>query len=279
MTNSPPSPPPEKPEPFYLAVLQRELALGTIGLADRVLVTCGGNLDRIKLLAAGFKEVVISNLASHGGHGDYSPFPWEHQDIENLTFADGSFDIVIVHNGLHHCYNPVHAMGELCRVARKIVIAFEPYETWLTRLGARLGYGQRYEDSAVHGNGGTGGGVANTEIPNYVYRFRESEVRKFARAFRPYAESPIRFDRTLRANFGRFRALKNPFFRYSFSLVIPIIQTLARFVPSLNNCLSFVIQNPAPEHFHSWIREEQGMPRVNKDYLVAKYGEIPLKSG
>ena len=127
-------PPVKKPNPFYLSVLQQELAKGGIQQSDRVLVTCGGDLDRVTLLAAGFTDVVISNLAPHNGHQDYRPFTWEHQDIEGLDYGDGAFDVVIVHSGLHHCYNPMRALGEMCRVARKTVIAFEPYETWLTQL-------------------------------------------------------------------------------------------------------------------------------------------------
>jgi SAM-dependent methyltransferase len=275
MTAPPPNPPAKQPNPFYLDVLRREIANGGLRTTDRVLVTCGGNLDRVTLLAAGFTDVVITNLAPHAGHQDYSPFPWEHQDIENLSYADGSFDVAIVHSGLHHCYNPARAMGELCRVARRTVIAFEPYETWLTRLGAKLSYGQQYEDQAVHGNCGESGGVANTEIPNYVYRFRESEVRKFARALRPHGEPPVRFYRALRVNVGRFKLHRNPLLRISFSFALPVLQLLSRLVHSFNNNLCFVIQIPGPEHFHEWIRETDGKPRVDPEYLQRKYGKFP----
>ena len=274
MTAPPPNPPAKQPNPFYLDVLRREIANGGLRTTDRVLVTCGGDLDRVTLMAAGFTNVVISNLAPHGGHQDYSPFPWEHQDIENLSYADGSFDVAIVHSGLHHCYNPARAMGELCRVARRTVIAFEPYETWLTRLGAKLGYGQQYEDQAVHGNRGECGGVANTEIPNHVYRFRESEVRKFARTYYPFGEPPLRFYRALRVNVGRFKLHRNPLLRISFSFARPVLQLLSRRITSFNNNLCFVIQKPGPDFFHEWIQNDNGLPRVNREYLVAKYGSF-----
>jgi SAM-dependent methyltransferase len=274
MTATQPNQPAKKPNPFYLDVLQREIANGGLNPSDRVLVTCGGNLDRVTLLAAGFTNVVISNLAPHDGHQNYSPFEWEHQDIENLTYHDGAFDVCIVHSGLHHCYNPARAMGELCRVARRTVIAFEPYETWLTRLGAKLGYGQQYEDQAVHGERGESGGVANTEIPNFVYRFSESEVHKFARALCPHGEPPVRFYRALRVNVERFKLHRNPLLRISFSLALPILRGLSRIIPSINNNLCFVIQHPQPEHFHKWIRNENGVPKVNLDYLEAKYGKF-----
>jgi hypothetical protein len=47
MTAPPPNPPAKQPNPFYLDVLRREIANGGLRTTDRVLVTCGGNLDRI----------------------------------------------------------------------------------------------------------------------------------------------------------------------------------------------------------------------------------------
>ena len=268
---------PQPPEPFYLSVLEQELRLGRMTTADKILVTCGGNRDRLALLAAGFTDVVITNLAPHHGHADYHPYSWEYQDIESLTYEDGAFDVVIVHSGLHHCYNPIRALGELYRVARKQMIAFEPYETWFTRLGAFLGYGQEFEDLAVHTFGGLSGGVANTEIPNLVYRFNEREVRKFARAFRPWGESPIRFYRALRMNIDRFRLHGSWLLRTSFKLAYPIITVLARVFKPLNNNLCFVIQVPEPANYHPWIRESGGKPRVDPEYLQAKYGKFPCQ--
>lgn len=264
----------QRPESFYLSVLEQELRLGRITSSDRILVTCGGNQDRLALVAAGFTNVTITNLALHHGHADYSPYSWEYQDIESLTYAEGAFDVVIVHSGLHHCHNPIRALGELCRVARKQVIAFEPYETWYTRLGAFLGYGQEYEDLAVHTFGGLSGGVANTEIPNLVYRFNEREIRKFARALRPWGESPIRFYRALRLNTDRFRLHGSWLLRTSFKLAYPAIAGFSRVFKSLNNNVCFVIQAPEAANYHPWIREAEGRPRVNPEYLQAKYGKF-----
>lgn len=268
-----------KSNPFYLEVLLKELKVGTLQLKDRILVVCGGNLDRVTLLEAGFSNVVISNLAPHNDHEEYSPFVWQYQNAEQLESDDESFDVAIVHSGLHHCYNPNQGLAELCRVSKKMVIMFEPYDTWITRLGAVLGYGQQYEDTAVHENNGLRGGVANTEIPNYVYRYSDSEVRKFARAFMPYGESPIRIYRALRINVGRFKKLKNPLYRISFKLAYPILRGLSVIIPCFNNNCSFAIQKPSAKDYHPWITEIQGVPRVNREYLENKYGAFPESPG
>lgn len=264
-------PPSLNPNSFYLSVLEQELAGGGLRPEDRLLVCCGGNQDRVTLLAAGFRDVVISNLAHHRGHAEYEPYTWERQDIEDLSYADESFDVVIVHSGLHHCYNPYRALGEMCRVARRLVIAFEPYETWLTRLGAGLGFGQRYEDSAVFLCGGGNGGVANTEIPNFVFRFCERDVRKFARVRFPHGEAPLRFYRALRFNFGRFETHRSRMIRWSFQLARPWLRLLARWLPAFNNNLAFAIERPGPLQFHPWIRLVDGLPRVDFEYLERKY--------
>lgn len=108
-----------------------------------------------------------------------------------------------------------------------------------------------------------------------MYRFNENEVRKFSRVYFPHALPPLRFYRSLRVNYGRFRLHKDPLLRISFAIVHPVIRTLARIVRSLNNNLCFVIQRPDSVHYHEWIRDEDGSPRVKREYLQAKYGDFP----
>lgn len=55
-------------------------------------------------------------------------------DIENLPFADSSFDLVIVHHGLHHMPVLDHALGDLLRVSKKHVLIFEPVDGWPRKL-------------------------------------------------------------------------------------------------------------------------------------------------
>jgi ubiquinone/menaquinone biosynthesis C-methylase UbiE len=258
-------------DPFYLAVMQDAVERGEIATTDRVLVACGGDLDRRTLLELGFTDVTISNLAPHAGHMDYAPYTWMHDDVEGLSHADNSFDLVLVHNGLHHCYNPMHALGEMCRVARKLIVCIEPQETWFTRLGARLGYGQMYEDVAVFCNGCIAGGVANTEIPNFVYRFSADAVRKFARCFFPWGLAPIRIRRTLRASMARFLMHRSSVLRWTFRIAVPVVTQLAKWIPAFNNCIAFTIQRPSVVDLHPWIRDTPSGPRVDAGYLKEKY--------
>lgn len=68
-------------------------------------------------------------------------------EAERLPFADGAFDVVFVHDGLHHLADPYRGVAEMLRVARRGVVIAEPADAALTRLAVRLGISGRYEDA------------------------------------------------------------------------------------------------------------------------------------
>jgi len=54
------------------------------------------------------------------------------EDVQNLSFADRSFDIVLCQQVLEHVSNPVPAIQELRRVTRRQLIITIPYEPFFT---------------------------------------------------------------------------------------------------------------------------------------------------
>jgi SAM-dependent methyltransferase len=84
-------------------------------------------------------------------------------DAEKLPFADQSFDVVAVHDGLHHLPNPHAAIAEMARVARQSIIVIEPARSWLTGRAVAMGMALDFEDAG-----------------NHVYRFREQEICELA---------------------------------------------------------------------------------------------------
>ena len=155
---------------FYERVLGSLVEQGLVRREWRVLVAAGGTVDRQALAAAGFADVTITNL---------SPGPGEElEDVEQLTFADDSFDFAVISAGLHHCASPHRAVLELYRVARRGLLALEARDSSLMRLAQRLGVVDEYELTAVADNAFASGGVRNSQVPNYVYRWTEREVEK-----------------------------------------------------------------------------------------------------
>ncbi|MCX5701461.1 MAG: class I SAM-dependent methyltransferase [Candidatus Omnitrophica bacterium] len=89
-------------------------------------------------------------------YGFYAEF--KEADVANLSFPDNSFDIVSVHDGLHHLSDPKKAVREMVRIAKKAVIIIEPAKALITELSVLLGFSLKYEGS------------------DFVYRFRKSEI-------------------------------------------------------------------------------------------------------
>lgn len=68
-------------------------------------------------------------------------------DVERLPFQDGSFDLVLVHDGLHHLEQPEVGLAEMARVARRWVSVTEPAKALATSLLVRLGLALEHEEA------------------------------------------------------------------------------------------------------------------------------------
>jgi SAM-dependent methyltransferase len=170
---------------FYEVVIRK---VG-IPLDDSILVVCGSGDDGAILQSIGFRNVTISNLDDRAN--GVEPYKWAHQDAEQLTFTDASFDWVIVHSGLHHCGSPHKALIEMYRVCRKGLIAMEARDSLLMRLSVALGQTPQFENISIAINGY--GGLRNGPLPNFIYRWTEREVRKTIETAAPHHEHDVRF--------------------------------------------------------------------------------------
>lgn len=236
---------------FYRNVLAAEIDAGELRLDSRILVVCGGETDFRVLTSLGFHNVTISNLDARMAPNTFAPFSWSFQDAENLSFEDDSFDFSIVHSGLHHCYSPHRAIGEMLRVSRIGIIGFEPYDSWITQVGQKFGLGQTYECAAVFDNACKFGGVANSAIPNFVYRFTEHELEKTFRCALPCGIPLTRYYKCLRINESRFEIIRSPITRHTGITLLRMIKKLNRFVGIFSNNIAFVACKP--KRFHPWI--------------------------
>jgi SAM-dependent methyltransferase len=68
-------------------------------------------------------------------------------DAERLPFPDRSFDVVYVHDGLHHLEDPLVGLTEMARVARVAVSVNEPARAAATRLAVRLRLAEDREEA------------------------------------------------------------------------------------------------------------------------------------
>jgi SAM-dependent methyltransferase len=259
---------------FYVDVVRRLVADGTLRPDMHVLVVCGGEHDRDALLQCGLRDVTISNLDTRLRGDEFAPYAWSFQDAERLAFADDAFDVVIVHNGLHHCHSPHRALCETYRVARVGVLVFEPYDGPLARLAVRLGFGQDYEVAAVFDNDMAFGGVGNSAIPNHVYRWTEAEVRKTIRSYAPVGHHRFTFHYALRVPWGRLRMLRGRLRLAATAAALPLLKLATLVAPRLCNNFAFVVLKPRlPGDLLPWLRLENGAVTLDRAWVGERYAK------
>ncbi|OCK60248.1 hypothetical protein LMTR3_35120 [Bradyrhizobium sp. LMTR 3] len=242
---------------FYVDVLRKLIANGTASLDDRVLVVCGGPLDQQVMGIVGFTNATVTNLDDGMSNN--------RQDAENLSYENGSFDLVIVHAGLHHCYSPHRALLEMYRVSRKCVVAFESRDSLVMRAAIRLGLTLDYEVNSISADGKTGG-VANTGVPNYIFRWTERGVKETIASFDLAYVPKIDFFYELRLPVQRFARAGQTALRI-FSLIIePLSRLFVLLFPKQCNEFAFAITRTGqlqpwmadPEMIHMAKGKEQG---------------------
>jgi ubiquinone/menaquinone biosynthesis C-methylase UbiE len=163
---------------FYDKVLKKIINKQILSIEDSVLVVAGGEKDKDVFLKNNFKNVVISNLDYDRGIEDYTPYIWKREDAENLNFKDNQFDWVFVHAGLHHCASPHRGFCEMLRVSKKGVGVFESRDSLFNKFANGLDLAPSYELEPCVLSNGKYGGLRNSNIPNFVYKWTENEVRK-----------------------------------------------------------------------------------------------------
>jgi SAM-dependent methyltransferase len=110
-------------------------------------------------------------------------------DVEHLPFADDAFDIVYVHDGLHHLDDPLVGLAEMARVARSWVCVTEPAVAAVTSAAVRVGLALEQEDA-----GNRVGRLTASEIGAVLDAkgFRVWRTRRYAMLYRHEPGLPVR---------------------------------------------------------------------------------------
>lgn len=135
--------------------LQRSLRkLESVASSGSALSVCGGSGMEAEFLASRGARVVLADISRGAVERALERsrrFGFELTgvvaDAERLPFTDGSFDLVYVHDGLHHLEQPYAALAEMTRVARRAVSVNEPARAIATDLAVRLGLSDVREEA------------------------------------------------------------------------------------------------------------------------------------
>ncbi|PYJ80707.1 MAG: hypothetical protein DME22_23520 [Verrucomicrobia bacterium] len=253
---------------FYLRIIKTLITRGLANPTMSVLVVCGGDTDKKIFQRLGFTDVTISNLDSRMTGNEFQPYKWSFQDAEALTFPDSSFDLVAVCAGLHHCHSPHRALLECYRVARRCAVALEARDGFLSRIAIHLGVVDQYEVTAVAGNDLAFGGVKNTPVPNYIYRWTEREVTKTIASYSPYSPPDILWFHEFEPPFVVLRARKTIKGLLLLYGAYPFLWLTTRVFKSQCNLFGFAILKPDLSlGMFPWLKLEADKPAINKAWV------------
>ena len=252
---------------FVESVLMTLLEDGTLKEADSILTVCAGTAERELFKRLGFTNVLISNLDERMSAGQFAPFRWSREDAQQLSFADESFDVAFVADGLHHCRSPHRALVEMCRVARRTVIAVESRDSALMRLANRLGLSPVYELESVIDHDFAYEGVDNTPIPNFIYRWTEVEFKKVIKSFNPLGKHSFRFFYGLNLPFEMAELRKSRLKLCLLYFAAPFAKVATILFKRQCNSFAMVATKPnIPGDLWPWLKEDEDAIVFNRAF-------------
>ena len=116
-------------------------------------------------------------------------------DCRKINLPDNNFDYVITHATIHHIDLPHLAIIEMYRVSKIGTLILESNDSLIMRLAVRFGFTEDFEVSSTinKDKDNTSGGLIETGVPNYIYRWSEREIIKLINSYKPYITHDIKF--------------------------------------------------------------------------------------
>ena len=151
----------------------------------------------------------------------------------------------------------------------RLHLVFEPRDNLLAWVANRLNLSQDYESEAVVNHDFKYGGVNNTHIPNYVYRWTEQEFRKTILSHNPTGKHENRFFHDLDLFHMRAFKGKNKLKRYAIRFINPFVRILTRIFKKQDNAFAMVALKPAiPRDLWPWLEYKCEEIIFDRNYTV-----------
>jgi SAM-dependent methyltransferase len=253
---------------FYTRTIGSLLDRWVIDRTMSVLVVGGGPGDRDVFRTLGFEDVTITNV--DGDSAEVEPYRFERQDAEALTYKEGAFDWAVVSAALHHCRSPHRALLELYRVASRGLLALEARDSALMRAAIRLHLADEYELTAVTDHGFRSGGVRNTAVPNYVYRWTEREVEKTISSAAPHARHEFVWFHELELPLSIFEVGGRRRVGHALRLLQPAARAVAKIAPGQANLFAFAVVKT--DELQPWLRPGEEGPAPDEAEIRRRLG-------
>jgi SAM-dependent methyltransferase len=268
----------EKSRDQFLAVLLRHLKTCHIATNEKLLVIGGSWQDVELLISAGFKDITLSNFQPELEESALLSLQVKVKlltiDAEQIDLPDGSFDCVFAHEVLHHCRSPHRALCEMLRVASKHIVLLEPNDSLSMRVLTWTGFSFPYEIFSVVYHRHEAGGVRDSCVPNFIYRWNANEVRKTVSSFLaehvfvahayPYWDFNVNEKELSMRKETRIHAITSIIGAKTFLVVLRALQIVLNWIPILRrqgNKFFCCIEKTG--ELRPWLTAEDGKIRFN----------------
>jgi hypothetical protein len=109
----------------------------------------------------------------------------------NFHLKEHKFDYIIVHAVIHHLDKPHTSILNLYDIATKGIVIIESNDSLLMKVCTKLKFVEEFEYSAISKNKG---GLLDSSVPNYIYRWSEREIKKLIYSYKPNLKHEFIFD-------------------------------------------------------------------------------------
>ena len=255
---------------FYSSIVEKRI----INKDSSILICGGGLLDKETFLNLEYTNVTLSNLDTRTSADKFAPYKWDYQDAQSLSYNDDSFDYVVIHAAIHHAPMPHKVLLEMYRVSRIGILAFEARDSLLMQIVTKLNLAQEYEHAAVFYNDCSHGGVNNTHIPNYVYRWTEREIEKTIQSYNAISKHTFLYDYGSAYPCTPELELKNGFKVVFLSLLKPFYIIFSKIFYKQQNQFAFFISKISKKNkLFPWLIKDKDTNDIkfNKAWAEKKY--------
>lgn len=257
---------------FVKSTLKQLLKKGILKKEDHILAVCSGRPEHKLFMEMKFRNVTISNLDERIQENDFVPFEYRSENVQNLSFKNRSFDYIFVSDGLHHCRSPHIALLEMVRVSKKGIIVFESRDSFLMRTAVRLKLTFDYEVAAVATNNFQYGGVNNSHIPNFIYRWTEREFKKTIQSNLPEAMHQFYFFYGLNLPYDQLKLDKSKLKYYLLCGLAPFLAVFGKIFKTQCNSFCMIAMNPdIPKDLFPWLKMQNDQIQFNQSYAKEHY--------
>ena len=151
---------------------------------------------------------------------------------------------------------------------------FEARDSFLMRLANILKLSPSYELEAVIGHKFKFGGLNNSNIPNFIYRWTEREIKKTISSYNPKVKHSFLFFYSLLLPY-QASEMKKTMFKYIILKLsdLPVRFFTLFFKKQCNNFGIVILKPKIPQDLLPWLCLENDCFEFNKDY-AKKYFKI-----